>query len=341
MKKFKLPLILAVSILLALAGCKGKNQEVAMPAMPENAPKTELPVIKVKRYEKELFRLDRRNLRAGLEKMAPDFSFFLGSDWRDTTNLIRIANFISDPNIRELYDLTLKQYPDTEFLVSGLGDAFARYRNAYPDVRIPTVYTYVSGLDVDHPVYYSDTAIAIGLDLFLGSDAAVYPKAGLPRYKTLRFTKDHLLPFCMLAVSDRIIRVDESQNTLLDQMVTAGKELYFLDVTLPGIRDEFKIGYSPEQLDWSRKHEGDIWAFIIGKQLLFSSDPRGITKMMTDAPTTAGFEKESPGRLGAYLGWMIVRAYMQEAGSVTLKQLMENTDAREILKVSKYKPGKI
>jgi uncharacterized protein YjaZ len=61
---------------------------------------------------------------------------------------------------------------------------------------------------------------------------------------------------------------------------------------------------------------------------------------MTDGPFTSGFADQSPARLGAYMGWMIVRAYMQEADGVTLRQLMENTDARQILKVSKFKPGK-
>jgi len=123
-------------------------------------------------------------------------------------------------------------------------------------------------------------------------------------------------------------------------MIIAGKALYFVDVTLPDVKDEFKIGYSAKQLDWSQKNESNIWAFIIENQLLFSSNPQGVSKMMTDAPFTSGFAAESPGRLGAYIGWQIVRNYMKEADGITLKQLMEDTDAQQILKVSKFKPGK-
>jgi len=309
-----------------------------MPAQPDI--RVEKDEITIKRYEKALFNLDKNNLRQGMSSLYPEYSFFLGQQWHDTMNILRIYNFISDPNIKELYTLTTEKYPDISFLEAGLTDAFDIYRQAYPEKQLPKVFTYVSGLDIDNPVYYSDSAMAIGIDIFLGSDVAAYPKAGIPKYKINRFTRDHILPLCMLAVSDQIVKVNEKSNTLLDQMILAGKALYFLDVTLPDIKDENKIGYSSEQLTWSRNNEGSIWAFIIEHQLLFSSDPQGVSKLMTDAPFTSGFAAESPGRLGAYIGWLIVRAYMSEADGITLKQLMENTDSQQILKVSNYKPAR-
>jgi len=326
-----------LSLMAVFPACTSKSPQVAQPAPSTVTTTTEIPVT-VKRYENALFALDKNHLRKGLAVMSKDFSFFLGHEWQDTMNMLRVYNFINDPNIKELYSLEQKKYGDITELKTGLTHALNKFLQAYPERKMPTVYTYISGLDVDNPVYFSDTAMAIGLDVFLGSEVLAYPKAGIPKYKTLRFTPDHLLPQCMLAVSDHLVRVDDKQNTLLDQMVMAGKALYFLDITLPDVKDEFKIGYSTAQLQWSHKNDGNIWAFIIEHQLLFSSDPRGTAKLMTDAPFTAGFANESPGRLGAFIGWQIVRAYMDRAKGVTLKQLMEDTDAQKILKVSAYKP---
>jgi hypothetical protein len=331
-------LFLPFILLLLTQACKNKNAEVAMPMLPDVQVKESK--IAIKRYEKALFSLDKKHLRQGMATLNPDYSFFLGNQWQDTMNILRIYNFLNDPNINELYDLTIKKYPDVTFLEKNLTDAFNRFRQAYPEKPVPHVFTYVSGLDVDNPVYYYDTAMAVGLDLFLGSDVQAYLKAGIPKYKINRFTPENMMPQCMLAVSDNIVRVNEKSNTLLDQMIQAGKALYFLDVTLPDVKDEYKIGYTPIQLEWSRTNESKIWAFIIEHQLLFSSDPQGISKMMTDAPFTSGFAAESPGRLGAYIGWQIVRAYMKEADGITLKKLMEDTDAQHILKVSQFKPGK-
>lgn len=328
----------SIILLPFLNACKNKNPEVAMPMKLE----AEIPEgkIEIKRYEKALFGLDKKHLRQGMASLYPEYSFFLGEQWQDTMNILRIYNFLNDPNIQDLYSLTVKKYPDVSSLETGLTDALGRYRQAYPEKPLPSAYSYVSGLDIDNPVYYYDTAMAIALDMFLGNDVAAYQKAGLPKYKMLRLTPDHLLPQCMLAVSANIIRLDEKHNSLLDQMIMAGKALYFLDVTLPEVKDEFKIGFTAPQLAWSRNNESEIWAFLIEHQLLFSSDPQGVTKMMTDAPFTSGFAAESPGRLGAYMGWQIVRAYMEQADGITLKHLMEDTDAQQILKISRFKPEK-
>lgn len=328
---------LTIISVFSLMACNSQQPENSTVTQPQESKSDE---ITIKRYEKALFSLDDKNLRSGMATLYPEYSFFMGNEWQDTLNILRIYNFINDPNIKELYALTIKKYPDVKYLEKEITQAFGRYRKAYPEKPIPQVFTYVSGLDIENPVYFYDTAMAVGLDLFLGSDVEAYQKAGLPKYKIERFTPDHLLSQCMMAVSDQLVRIDEKHNTLLDQMIAAGKALYFLDVTLPEINDEYKIGYTAEQLTWSRENESEIWAFIIEHQLLFSSDPQGISKMMTDAPFTSGFAASSPGRLGAYMGWQIVRKYMKEAGDVSLKQLMENTDAQEILKVSGFKPGK-
>ncbi len=341
MRKYVLRSALVLSSLIFIflwQACNKKNQGVVMPALSES--RVPEGKIVIKRYEKALFGLDPKHLRQGMAALNPEYAFFLGKEWQDTLNILRIYNFLNDPNIRELYTLTLKKYPEVGFLETELTEAFGKFRQAYPEKPLPKVFTYVSGLDIENPVYYYDTAMAIGLDVFLGSEVPAYPKAGIPKYKANRFTAEHILPQCMMAVSDNLIRVDEKHNSLIDQMVMAGKALYFLDVTLPEVKEEIKIGYTADQLAWCRKNESNIWAFLIEHQLLFSSDPQGISKMMTDAPFTSGFAAESPGRLGAFMGWQIVRAYMAEAKGVSLKQLMEDTDAQHILKESQYKPGK-
>jgi len=330
-------LIIPFLTIVFFFACKNKNSQVVLPAEPDREVAKDNLVIK--RYEEALFALDKTRLKQGLASINPEFSIFLGNNWQDTMNILRVYNFLSDPNIRELFNLTEKKYPDVSSLEDRLGKALNIFRQSYPERPMPKVYTYVSGLDIENPVLYFDTAMVIGLDLFLGSGLPAYQKAGIPKYKSAQFTPDNLLPQCMLAVSDHIIRVDDKSNTLLDMMVQAGKAMYFLDVTLPDVPDENKIGYATAQLAWSLENESNVWAFIIENQLLFSSDPKGIAKLITDAPFTAGFDTQSPGRLGVYLGWQIVRKYMKEASTTTLRQLMEEIDAQKILRVSGFKPG--
>ena len=50
------------------------------------------------------------------------------------------------------------------------------------------------------------------------------------------------------------------------------------------------------------------------------------------------YGKESPGRLGLWVGWRIVDSYMTNNKDVTLIELMGEGDAQKILEESFYKP---
>ena len=63
-------------------------------------------------------------------------------------------------------------------------------------------------------------------------------------------------------------------------------------------------------------------------------------KYVKDGPTTYGMPKESPGRVGAWLGWQIIQAYMRENPNTTLQQLIDLKDGQKLLTASKYKPKK-
>ena len=55
---------------------------------------------------------------------------------------------------------------------------------------------------------------------------------------------------------------------------------------------------------------------------------------------TAAFGKESPPRLGEWIGWQIVKSYMNNHPEITLQQLLHKNDSQEILIQSGYKPEK-
>jgi uncharacterized protein YjaZ len=131
-----------------------------------------------------------------------------------------------------------------------------------------------------------------------------------------------------------------SGNTLLDEMIEAGKRLYFVDAMIPATEDCYKIGYTQAQADWIIKNEAHVWAAIIENRMLYASDGQTIRLFMADGPFTAEFSKESPPRLGEWIGWQIVKRYMSNSDEVTLPQLMNETDAQKILTLSRYKPEK-
>jgi hypothetical protein len=57
---------------------------------------------------------------------------------------------------------------------------------------------------------------------------------------------------------------------------------------------------------------------------------------MNDAPFTNGFPRDSPGHVGEWIGYRMVRSYLKDHPDLTLSQLFAIEDPREVLK--SYKP---
>ena len=82
--------------------------------------------------------------------------------------------------------------------------------------------------------------------------------------------------------------------------------------------------------------------YFVEKELLYSTDSKLPSRFINPAPFSKFYlediDSESPGRLGRYIGWQIVRAYM-EHNDVPLKDMLM-TSPEEIFNNSKFKPRK-
>ena len=110
---------------------------------------------------------------------------------------------------------------------------------------------------------------------------------------------------------------------------------------MPNADDTVKIGYTKEELAWAQENEDPIWRNFIEQEHLYSTDAELSKRFLDPAPFSKfGLELdiESPGRIGQYIGWQIVKVFM-EKNEVSLEQLL-SVPADEILKKSNYKPKK-
>ena len=92
---------------------------------------------------------------------------------------------------------------------------------------------------------------------------------------------------------------------------------------------------------WAKANEAELWSYFVDRDLLFSTDTSLSKRFIAEAPFSKFYlelDNESPGMLGRYLGWQIVRAYM-EKNDVSLRDLA-TIDGQELFKKSKYKPVK-
>lgn len=292
------------------------------------------------RYEEALFKLDPNDPKEGLKKIQKDYLLFLDNNLNDPVNVIQIKNFINDPLLKATYKEISKNFNNLSYFDETLKQSLLRTKKIIDGFEIPKIYTYISGFLYEKPVIYLDTVMMIGLDCYLGKNYKIYPQYNIPSYTTSFMEKEYIVRDCMFAIGENFIPKPQSSRTLLDLMIYRGKILYFTDLVISNTADSVKIKYSPQQLEWSRANEANVWAFFIEKNLLFSTDNNVAKKFLAEGPFTATFSKQSPSRIGEYIGWQIVRAYMKKNPQITFNELIKEEDSQKILNSSAYKPKK-
>ena len=295
--------------------------------------------VEIKRYEQKLFEIDPANLALELKKIQPEYSVFLNGDLDDTLSLIPLVNYIDDTLLRNVNDDCQHVFPDLSGLEIAFTQALRYYKYYYPKLELSGIYTYISGFDYEHPVQLMDDNILIAIDMYLGKDYFRYKKLGLPAYMLHRFNQYYIVRDCMMELAKKELEYRQVGSTLLDMMVNEGKIIYFSNAMIPSISDSILMNYSGSQMDWAINAEGTVWAFLLENEMLYARDNQAIQKFILESPFTSFFGAESPPRLGWYVGWKIVSAYMQNNPDVELPQLMQEYDAQNILKLSGYKPG--
>lgn len=226
----------------------------------------------------------------------------------------------------------------TEFnLKQEFEEAFRHLKHYYPDVEIPKIKTIATGFD--HDMYVSDSLIIVGLDYYLG-EGAKYRPLNVYDYMLRRYNPEYVVPSVMLiyGISPRFNATDVSDNTMLAEMISYGKAFYFAKHMMPCTPDSIIIWYTSEEMQGVRDHEDVIWAHFVENEILFKTSHEVKRKYIEERPKTYELGKAAPGRIGTWLGWQIVRTYMERHPEVSLQELMNTPDAEEIFRKSRYRP---
>jgi hypothetical protein len=153
-----------------------------------------------------------------------------------------------------------------------------------------------------------------------------------------KYSKAYLVNDCIKGWFQSEYDVDLVKKELLGQMIYYGKLLYFTDLMAPDANDSIKIGYTSEQVKWCVQNQSQMWAYYLEQKLLYNTNEIEYMKYISDGNTTQGFPKGAPAKTAQWIGWQIVKAYMQR-NNVSLLQLLNEKDAQKILDESGYKPS--
>lgn len=315
-------IILIFILIIAFVSCENKSKvEKAVEKIPVE--------LKVERFDKLFFETSPKDL----DKLQKEFPFFFPKGTPDSVWLEKIQN----PLWRELYTEVQKKYSNFEPVKKELNTLFKHIKYYFPETKTPKVITIISEMDYNKKAIYTDGLVIISLELYLGKEHKFYQ---FPKYLKQNFEQKQILPDVVSSFSTQKIAPITDKN-LLGQMIYFGKQLYLKDLLLPDYTDADKMGYKSEQIKWCEENESYMWRYFLENELLYSDDQKLNNRFINPAPFSKFYleiDNESPGRVGAWIGWQMVRSFMKN-NEVSLQEMLK-MNTKELFEKSKYKPKK-
>jgi len=301
------------------------------------------------RFDQAFFALDTTRLTQGLDSLSrhyaafyPEFmQYILGvtGDPADSVTQRVVRQFIG--SYGGLNDSLQIRFANTGDLQEEVEKSFQYLKYYFPNYQTGTISLFVGPFDAPG-IATVRSGTAIGLQQFAGADFFAYQTTALqslyPAYISRRFTPRYIVPGIIKAITEDLFPPRMAELPLIEQMIEKGKYWYLSSLLLPHHPDSLLTGYTNEQLNWCEENEGLIWSYLIKNEDLNSLNPIVIQTYLGEAPFTQGLSQESsPGNIGAWVGWQIVRKYAA-ANKELHPELIMKTPATTILEQAKYKP---
>lgn len=306
--------------------------------------------LQLQRFDEDFFAMDTFHIDQSLQQLSSKYPGFLRDfifnilalpPQLDSTKAVeqQIVSFLS--SYKPLKESAGRVFSDLKDINKQVEKGLQFVKYYFPSYKVPDkLITFIGPINSYGNILTSD-AVAVGLQLYMGNHYSLYQsEAGqelYPAYISRRFQKEYIPVNSIKTIIDDMYPDNNAGRPLIEQMVQAGKRLYLLDHLLPEAEDTLKTGYTKNQLEGSFKNEEAIWSYFVQNDLLYISDPSIIKDYMNDAPTTQALGPESPGFIGQFVGWQIVKKWAAKNEKVSVPQLME-TNPRTIFEQAKYKP---
>jgi len=296
-------------------------------------------------FHEDLFSINPDSLAGEVDRLQTTYgeffntysSYIVGAGSPQHENFVaNMRLFLTyEPNL-EVIDTVRNIFQDLDPLKRELTNAFRHYRYYYPENIIPDIFTHISGFN--QSIAIDSTWVSISLENYLGSDCIFYEWLGIPVYKRHRMSPENIVPDVMRAMGMSRYAFNDSIDDVLNNMLYHGRILYFVRCMIPRIQDTLLFNYTSSELEWARQNEEMMWATLVERKHLFSTDRMTVTRYVGDSPFTFFFGQESPGRTGHYLGYRIVQSFMRQNPEVTLPELMLMDNGHELFRQSGFTP---
>jgi hypothetical protein len=306
--------------------------------------------VQIERFDTAFFSLDTNHIAEGLYRLNERYPYFTG----DFVGNILGAGPLSDTSrvafaaAREflvsylpIMDSLKDKYRQLDWLEKELRQGFRYVKYYFPRYPLPgKVVAFIGPFD-GPGVAITSNALAIGLQAYAGRNFSLYLTGKgqdlYPGYISRRFEPQYIEANCVSALAEDIFPDSSDRRPLIEQMIIKGRYWWLAGKLLPDAPDSILTGYSQAQLNWCAHNEAEIWAYFLTNTDLYTIDADIIKNYIGEGPKTLGMPDGSPGNIGAWVGWQIVKKYMEGHSGLQPVDVMR-VPARNLFEESKYKP---
>lgn len=305
--------------------------------------------LKLERFDQAFFSMDTTNMQRSLFTLNQRFPYFtndfmvniLGTTPLSDTSLIAFrAARIFLTSYLPVKDSIEHEFKNVDWLEKELRSSFAHIKYYFPNYQMPPkVVSFIGPFDAPAAALTRFT-LAIGLQLYAGKDFSFYKSAQgqelYPAYVSRRFEPQYINTNCMKAIAEDLFPDTSGGRPLIEQIIEKGKYWWLVNQFIPDAEDSLITGFTESQLKWCKENEGQIWNIFLQTDI-FTIDQGLVKNFLGESPRTQGMPDSSPGNIGQWVGWQIVKKYFEKNPSISPKELMQ-TNSRTIFDAAKYKP---
>lgn len=237
---------------------------------------------------------------------------------------------------KEIESEVAKTFLDMSAINDDLELLFKHIKYYFPTTTIPKTIMVATDVDYRNKIILTDSLLFVSLSSYLGSEHFFYE--GIARFHAQNFRKEQIEVDVAHAFA-KAKTPNPQSSQLIAHFIYEGKKLYLMKQLLSLTPEHELFSFTPEELEFARANEVNIWEYFVSREMLFSTDRKLLSRFIDPAPFSKfylDFDNETPGGIGRYIGYQIVYSFMTN-NDVSL-QSMFLQDAETIFNNAKYKP---
>jgi len=331
-----------IALVFAFAACGSRNGRPDVGSV-------QVADVRIERFDTAFFSLDSNNIVPGLYRISQKYPWFTGDfvgnilgagPLSDTSRMAFAAARQFLTTYYPVRDSIEARYKDLGWLEKELKQGFKYVKYYFPQYRLPEKEVAFIGPFDGPGIALTSHALAIGLQSYAGRNFSYYiSQQGqdmYPQYISRKFEPEYITANCLRNLSEDICPDSSDGRPMIEQMIVKGRYWWLGGKLQPDAPDSIVTGYSQAQLQWCASNEASIWGYFLQNDL-YTSDPDIIKNYIGENPKTLGMPDGSPGNIGTWVGWQIVKKYAGMHAEMPVAEMM-HVPARVIFEETKYKP---